>query len=267
MAKADVTQWDSVAANNTDINSIPIDGAVTTPSQVDNIIREMMAQIKSGISSSYFLPSSPTLTTPAIWDTSATHKYVWGVAELPANRTINLPLLTADDEFVFKAFTQTLTNKTFTDATTAFQDDGDNTKKFKFEASGITTATTRTYTMPNANGTVALLETLPSITSTDGISGLILAPANGDYMLVVKAPFGGTITETTTRSVSGTCTATFKINTTALGGTANSVSSSEQSQAQASSNVFAAGDDIVVTISSNSNCVNMSFTIKYTRVV
>jgi len=47
MAKLQVSDWDTVAANNTDINSIPIDGAVTTPSQVDNIVREMMAQIKT----------------------------------------------------------------------------------------------------------------------------------------------------------------------------------------------------------------------------
>jgi hypothetical protein len=46
MAKLTVSDWDTTAANNTDINSIPIDGAVTTPSQVDNIFREMMAQIK-----------------------------------------------------------------------------------------------------------------------------------------------------------------------------------------------------------------------------
>lgn len=49
MAKTTVAQWDIVAANNTDINSIPIDGAVTTPSQLDNIIREVMAQIKAGV--------------------------------------------------------------------------------------------------------------------------------------------------------------------------------------------------------------------------
>lgn len=47
MAKTAVSQWDTVAANNTDLNSIPIDGAVTTPSQVDNLFREMMAQIKT----------------------------------------------------------------------------------------------------------------------------------------------------------------------------------------------------------------------------
>ncbi len=99
------------------------------------------------------------------------------------------------------------------------------------------------------------------------IAGYIKTPANQDYRLVVKIPHGGTITETVTRSESGTCTATFKVNTTALGGTANSVSSTEQAQAQASSNTFVADDDIVVTISSNSSCVGMSFTIKYTRTL
>lgn len=99
------------------------------------------------------------------------------------------------------------------------------------------------------------------------VSGYIKTPANQDYRLIVKIPHGGTITETVTRSESGTCTATFKVNTTALGGTANSVSSTEQAQAQASSNTFVADDDVVVTISSNSSCVGMSFTIKYTRTL
>ena len=99
------------------------------------------------------------------------------------------------------------------------------------------------------------------------MSGFIGTVADKTYKIVVKAAHGGTITETTTISASGTCTATFKINTTALGGTANSVSSSEQSQAQASANVFAAGDDIQITVSSNSVCLDMSFTIKYTRTL
>lgn len=99
------------------------------------------------------------------------------------------------------------------------------------------------------------------------ISGLIVTPADGDYRVVVKAPHGGAITEVTTISASGTCTLTTKINTTALGGTANSVSSSEQSQAHSSANTFAAGDDIVLTVSSNSSCSKMTFTIKYTRTL
>jgi hypothetical protein len=99
------------------------------------------------------------------------------------------------------------------------------------------------------------------------MSGYIGTVADKDYKIVVKAAHGGTITETTTISESGTATFTFKVNSTALGGTANSVSSAEQSQAHASTNTFAANDDIVITASSNSACLGASFTIKYTRTL
>lgn len=108
---------------------------------------------------------------------------------------------------------------------------------------------------------------VPTKAQTDFISGYIRTPTDNTYRLVVKIPHGGTITEAVTRSESGTCTATFKINTTALGGTANSVSSSEQAQAHSTANAFVVDDDIVVTISSNSSCVGMSFTLKYTKTL
>lgn len=89
--------------------------------------------------------------------------------------------------------------------------------------------------------------------------------ADGTYTLVLKSPIAVTITETTTICASGTATATFKINTTALGGTANAVSSSEQSQSHSSANSVSAGDDIVVTISSASSLTNPVFTLSGTR--
>lgn len=104
-------------------------------------------------------------------------------------------------------------------------------------------------------------------TIVDCISGIIVAPTDGDYRLVVKIPFGGTITEAVTRSTAGTGTGTFKVNTTALGGTANSISTSEQAQAHASTNTFAADDDVVLTISSASSLANLSFTLKFTRAL
>lgn len=58
--------------------------------------------------------TSPVLTTPQINDTSSDHQYVFAASELTADRTVTLPLLTGNDEFVFKAHTQTLTNKTLT---------------------------------------------------------------------------------------------------------------------------------------------------------
>ena len=60
------------------------------------------------------IPANALLTTPRINDTSSDHKYKFAASELSGDRTVTLPLLTGDDEFVFKDHTQTLTNKTLT---------------------------------------------------------------------------------------------------------------------------------------------------------
>ena len=111
------------------------------------------------------------------------------------------------------------------------------------------------------NGKATLSQTTSNTWNFQGTT------ADGDYILTLKAGFAMTITETTTKCTSGTGTATFKINTTALGGTANSVSSSEQSQSHASANSVSAGDDIVVTISSASALTNMVISILATRTL
>lgn len=46
------------------------------------------------------------------------------------------------------------------DSTTTISDDVDNTKKVSFQVSGVTTGTTRTLTVPNASGTIALTSDL-----------------------------------------------------------------------------------------------------------
>jgi hypothetical protein len=104
-------------------------------------------------------------------------------------------------------------------------------------------------------------------TINDAIGGVIPTVADETITLIVKAPYAGTINEVTTQSESGTCTATFKINGTALGGTANSVSTSSQTEAHTTSNTFSAGDAIQVTLSSNSSCLKLSFIIKVTRSI
>ncbi len=71
---------------------------------------------------------------------------------------------------VTEAATETLTNKTFTDNVTFFQDDGDNTKKMQFDLSQIGTGTTKTLTVPNSNMTLVgatATQTLTNKTLTD----------------------------------------------------------------------------------------------------
>ncbi len=114
--------------------------------------------------------------------------------------------------------------------------------------------------------TTKLLAEITRLSQAQGIAGYMGTVTDKTYKLVVKMPHAFKIIEVTTISESGTCTATFKINTTALGGTANSVSSSEQSQTHVSANIGAAGDDIQVTVSSSSSCVGLSFTIRYNRL-
>jgi hypothetical protein len=57
MSKDAVGDWDTVAANNTDIGGISLAEGVMLPSAVNNSIREMMAQIKTaGFSSGAYSP-------------------------------------------------------------------------------------------------------------------------------------------------------------------------------------------------------------------
>lgn len=108
---------------------------------------------------------------------------------------------------------------------------------------------------------------LPGTQQIEFGSWLIPFAEDKDYRLIVNIPYPVTITAVTTRSAAGTCTATVKINTTALGGSANSVSTAEQTQSHSSSNVMAAGDDLVLTVSANAGCEDMTITIAGTRTL
>jgi hypothetical protein len=62
--------------------------------------------------------------------------------------------------------TSTATGSTFSDSAFEVYDNVDNTKKLKFEVGDVTTATTRTLTVPNASGTIALTSDIGNGTLT-----------------------------------------------------------------------------------------------------
>lgn len=109
-----------------------------------------------------------------------------GTFTLNTSGTVTAP--NATDTLVGKATTDSLTNKTISgstnsisiyDANFTIQDDGDATKQAKFQASGITTGTTRTLTIPDASTTLVGTDatqtltnkTLSGNTATNLISG------------------------------------------------------------------------------------------------
>ena len=62
---------------------------------------------------------------------------------------------------------QTLTNKTLIDNSTYVADDLDNTKKMQLQVSGVTSGTTRTLTVPDANTTLVGTDASQALTNKD----------------------------------------------------------------------------------------------------
>lgn len=133
----------------------------------------------------------------------------------------------------------------------------------------ITPATTTATEIGYVNGVTSAIQTQlngkAAVSQVDDWSLFVETVADKDYKIKLKIPFACTINEVTTISTSGTCTLTGSINGTPLGGSANSVSSSETTQSHGSANTMSIGDDLTLTASSNSSCLNMTVSVKYTR--
>ena len=111
--------------------------------------------------------TSPVITTPQINDTSADHQYVFAVSELAADRTVTLPLLTGNDEFVFKDHAVTLDNKTL----------------------GTTFGTVQAL---SGAGAVDITSFITQVTTTGSNQALTLANgANGQLKIVTMVADGG----------------------------------------------------------------------------
>ncbi len=96
--------------------------------------------------------TSPVLTTPQVNDTTADHQYVFAVNELAADRTVTLPLLTGNDEFVFKDHAVTMTNKTLTAPVLTTPQVNDTTADHQYVFAVNELAADRTVTLPLLTG-------------------------------------------------------------------------------------------------------------------
>lgn len=102
-----------------------------------------------------------------VFSTGVARHLVFSIGGASSKTTTFTTSSSQDREITFPNATTTLvgtntsdslTNKTIpiADVNFTIQDDGDATKQAQFEASGITTGTTRTFTLPNATGALAL---------------------------------------------------------------------------------------------------------------
>lgn len=96
--------------------------------------------------------------------------------------------------------------------------------------------------------------------------GPIQTVGNNTYNFAVT---NSTVTLTSAATIcrSGTCTATFNIAGSPVTATPNSVSSSYQTQPITAANVAVNGNALTCVVSSNSSCLDMSFTVNYTTLV
>jgi hypothetical protein len=103
-------------------------------------------------------------------DTTKRFRFEGSGISTGTTRLLSVP--DADTTIVGTDSTQTITNKTINSSTInisdslfTVQDNADATKQLRFEVSGITTATTRTLTVPNANTTIVGTDTTQTLSN------------------------------------------------------------------------------------------------------
>ena len=173
-------------------NSLAADRTLTLPLLTDNDTFVFEAHTQT--------LTNKTLTTPKINDNSSNNQYIFAGSELAANRTVTLPVLGDDDEFVFKNHTQTLTNKTLTSPTIespTITGTGSIAGTFTGTLSAISGSTVGNLTLANgsitdSSGAISFGDENLSTTGTLA-SGNLNVTGTGTFSSTVSAATGSTI--------------------------------------------------------------------------
>lgn len=247
MAKTKISEFSATAADNTDITNINI-AEGCSPANVNNSIRSLMALLKdqqAGTSGDNFSVGGNLTVT----GTSTLTGNVTAPTQSPADNTTKV----ATTAFVTAAATAALAadntwtgTQTFKDNKFVVVDDSDATKKLNLQLSGVTTATTRTLTVPDKNGTIAVTTDLIQGTPLNAAANTIVS---GSYTVTSSATI--TITATNTFAVGQTVFITFT-NTSGSALTAGDFTI-----------VTASGSDFTITYGSSVTSAGTCITTRY----
>lgn len=183
--------------------------------------------------------------------------------------------ITIDNTVATLAGTQTFTNKTFTDSSTLFQDDADNTKKMAFDISAVSASTTRTLTVPNVNGTIVTTGDTGSVTNAmlagsiannkltnSTISGVALGSnlftlTAGSFLTwSVGANYNGSAASTLAVNATNANTASTVVSRDASGNfSAGTITAALSGLATAATNIRVSATDYAGSTSSSANTV------------
>jgi len=128
----------------------------------------------AGVADSFaFITLAQTLNNKSLVDSTTyfvdngdnTKKMQFQVSGVTAGQTRVMTVPDYNGTLATLAGTETLTNKSLSDSTTTFVDEGDPTKAMKFQVSGITAGQTRTLTVPDFDGTLATLAGTETLTN------------------------------------------------------------------------------------------------------
>ena len=200
----------AVVNGGTGLGTIPINGQLLIGNGTGYSLNTLFAG--SGISISNGVGSISINNTGVLSNIAGT-----GITVSSATGNVTVAI---DNTVATLTGTQTLQNKTLNNTNTitlkntlfTLQDPTDTTKQIQFDFPGVTTGTTRTYTLQNQNGTIALLSGTQTFSGINVFSNATISVGSSTATGTMQFAYGATLSGNTktvnigTGGVSGSTT-------------------------------------------------------------